>query len=46
MQEEVENSPFVYVLVTTGPFEGYQGYVNSDYIQPLGSDQESEETAE
>ena len=46
IQEEVENSPFVYVLVTTGPFEGYQGYVNSDYIQPLGSDNESEETTE
>ncbi len=46
IQEEVDNSPFVYVLVTTGPYEGYQGYVNSDYIQPLGSDQEEEEETE
>ena len=43
IEEEVEGSPFVYVLVTTGPYEGYQGYVNSDYIQPLGADSEAED---
>lgn len=46
IEQEVENSPFVYVLVTSGPYEGYQGYVNSDYIQPLGADPEATEGEE
>ena len=32
----VENTNFAYVEVINGPYQGYEGYVNCDYITRLG----------
>jgi hypothetical protein len=34
--EYVEGTNYAYVLVTNGANKGYKGYVNTDYITPLG----------
>ena len=34
--ERVEGTNYAYVEVTTGSSKGYKGYVNTDYITPLG----------